>query len=347
MLTFFVSNKIETKWLFLGYFEGYQANHNTVGKPDVSDGGMWMLFKDERGIALPVVLMVMIVLSVLGTALWQYSTADTVQVTVDEKKMQAYYLARAGAEATAQYIRNNPSSAATLINDPKTDPMYMSDGTNDYGNGTYEVDVTGDPNNVKIESTGTVNDVKQTVVITLTPTGGVPTTPSNARSATDLDWLNGQSHVINHGTHEPVVFPVSYLAGNLQDYLKVNQDAEFEASSMYFERYVQINSCTLTLHADEIIFRDDVELNTQGHNYSSLYLDISDHGTDGADIAELGGISGTTYGKVYFIGGIKYDNGTVVLSPGAYYFPINSSLPTDKDQYKHFEPSGGFNMTWN
>jgi len=307
---------------------------------------MGMLYKNERGTALPMVLVVMIVLSLLGTALWQYSTADTMQVTADEKKMQAYYLARAGAEATAQYIRNNPDSASTLINDQKTDPVYMSDGTDDFGNGTYEVDVTGDPNNITIESTGTVTNVKQTVVIKLTLTNGIPITPSNARSATDLGWLNGQSQVIEHGTHDPVVFPVSYQAGNLQDYLKVNQDADFEASSMYFERYVQINSCTLTLHADEIIFRDDVELNTQGHNQSTLSLDISKHGTDGTDIVEIGGIPGTIYGKVYFVGGIEDENGTV-LSPGAYYFPINSSLPADKDQYIPFEPNDGFNMIWN
>ena len=60
-----------------------------------------MVLKNEHGWAMPLVLMVIVVITLLGTALWAYSMADLKQVTREEKRMQAYYLARSGAELVA------------------------------------------------------------------------------------------------------------------------------------------------------------------------------------------------------------------------------------------------------
>ncbi len=53
---------------------------------------------DEKGWALPLVLLVMAVLTILGTTLWLISMTDLKHVSLEEKKMQAHYYARSGAE---------------------------------------------------------------------------------------------------------------------------------------------------------------------------------------------------------------------------------------------------------
>jgi Tfp pilus assembly protein PilX len=115
---------------------------------------------DERGLAVPLVLVIMVVLMLLGTTLLQYSVSDALQVSRDEKRMQAYYIARSGAEAIAEWIIKHPGEAIDLINAPKSDPASL-------GRGTFEVDVAGDTDNISIKSTGKVNDVNQSVTLTL------------------------------------------------------------------------------------------------------------------------------------------------------------------------------------
>lgn len=53
---------------------------------------------NEKGWAMPLVLTVMVVVTLLGTALWQYSMTDLKHVSIEEKRMQAHYLARSGAQ---------------------------------------------------------------------------------------------------------------------------------------------------------------------------------------------------------------------------------------------------------
>jgi hypothetical protein len=59
-----------------------------------------MLLKDERGMmAIGVALMLIVVLSLFGGALWQYSMFELKRVERTEEDLQALFLARAGAEA--------------------------------------------------------------------------------------------------------------------------------------------------------------------------------------------------------------------------------------------------------
>ncbi len=57
--------------------------------------------KTESGYAMPLVLITIFVLSLLGTTLWHISTTSVKQAVMEENKMQAYYLARSGAEIVA------------------------------------------------------------------------------------------------------------------------------------------------------------------------------------------------------------------------------------------------------
>lgn len=116
---------------------------------------------NNKGLAMPLVLMTLLVLSILGVSLLQYSITDNKQVAMDKKQMQAFYIARSGADAVAQYILDNPKQAATLINAGKSD-------SEDLGEGAFNVLVYGDPGReVLIKSTGTVDGVSQEATLSI------------------------------------------------------------------------------------------------------------------------------------------------------------------------------------
>ena len=140
------------------------------GITQIRTGGIAVIIKDERGISLPLVMIVMIVLSLLGAALMQYSTTDTIQVAGDVKRMQAHYLARSGADATAAWMVVPANNGDTLINKQTSSTASLGVGTV----GTIsKVKVYPDPQNsniIIIESIGSVDDVQETVYLTLTVT---------------------------------------------------------------------------------------------------------------------------------------------------------------------------------
>lgn len=129
------------------------------------------IYKDSRGVALPLILMVMLILAILGSTLWQYSSRDTIQAARNEKMMQAYYIARSGADAVAQYIIDNPDGinmkeyVDALVAAPKSNPTKI----NDEINGFFEVEVTRDEESklIIIKSTGIVDGISQKVSLCL------------------------------------------------------------------------------------------------------------------------------------------------------------------------------------
>jgi hypothetical protein len=125
---------------------------------------MKQLFKDKRGSAIITVLIVMGVLTLLGAAVLQYSVNDNLQVHNDERRMQAHYLARSGAEAVANYIMNHSDEVDELVG-KETEPVEL-------GKGTFKVKVTEqNPEGLLIESTGYVDDFERTVKLQLLPYG--------------------------------------------------------------------------------------------------------------------------------------------------------------------------------
>lgn len=57
---------------------------------------------DQRGLALPLVLMLLIVLSILGTAAWTASQSSLKQAAMLKPQLQAKYLARSAVDATKE-----------------------------------------------------------------------------------------------------------------------------------------------------------------------------------------------------------------------------------------------------
>lgn len=76
--------------------------------------------KKSSGYVLIVVLCVFSVLTILGTAFLSFSTNENKIVNKQKDNMQAYYAARAGADAIASYLVEYPNQVTTLKNGATT-----------------------------------------------------------------------------------------------------------------------------------------------------------------------------------------------------------------------------------
>jgi len=147
-----------------------------------------MLLKNQKGSAMIVALIVMLVSSLLGSAMYQYSTASTMHVAKDEKHMQAYYLARSGADAVAEYIIKNPDQlTAQQMIDFLSGAPESSEAN--LGNGRFKVKVSRDDinNSINIISTGYIdNDTQVPVTLTLSETLIAGTPPTDSTPVFDM-----------------------------------------------------------------------------------------------------------------------------------------------------------------
>jgi len=124
------------------------------------------LFKNyiqsNKGAALGIALMVLLVLSILGSAFIAVSAAENRNVIYQDKKMQAFYLARSGADTVSSWIIKNPGQAANL-NGKKADSQ------NQFSNGKVEMEVNHDAANklITVSAVGKVHDVEKSVKVKL------------------------------------------------------------------------------------------------------------------------------------------------------------------------------------
>ncbi len=80
--------------------------------------GIGRFVKNEKGWALPLVLIVIVVITILGSTLWLISMTDLKQVSIEKNRMQAHYYARSGAELVATKVIFNGHG----------DPVFESEG---------------------------------------------------------------------------------------------------------------------------------------------------------------------------------------------------------------------------
>lgn len=147
--------------------------------------------KGERGLAMPLVLMVLVVLSLLATALWQYSISELNQSVREEKRTRAYYVARAGAESLARHIMVNPEVLSSISEETgiATPGITFDDGADEVIEGDLEVILQRvDANSVEVIGTATVDGISQTVSILLETSEGFD---GVVYAASDLNFQNG------------------------------------------------------------------------------------------------------------------------------------------------------------
>lgn len=101
------------------------------------------MLHNEKGAALAMVIIILCVFSILGAAFLSISLSDSRHAVWNEKKEQAYYLARSGADATARWMLNTCSKNAA-------DPINKLPTENMLGQGSFKVNVTRDSLSPKV-----------------------------------------------------------------------------------------------------------------------------------------------------------------------------------------------------
>jgi hypothetical protein len=125
---------------------------------------MFKYLNNNKGSALAMVLIIMLVMIILGTALINTAVAENKFAKHHEDKLQAYYIARSGAQAIAEYmLKDANGDAADFIG--KT-----SDWNSQVGGGSFQVTVEDDTVNnvVNIISLGEFNSHQETANIRVT-----------------------------------------------------------------------------------------------------------------------------------------------------------------------------------
>lgn len=116
---------------------------------------------NKRGVALIWVLMIMLVLPILATAVLNVAVAENKFATRQEDKLQAYYIARSGAQAIAEHMLRDPGGAINLIS-------HTSAWNNQIGGGRFMVTVSEGTQGVDVVSVGELRGLQQTAKIRLT-----------------------------------------------------------------------------------------------------------------------------------------------------------------------------------
>lgn len=130
--------------------------------------------KDERGVALPLVLIILVVAWLLGSALWSYSVGDLRLAVREEYRSRAYYLARAGAEALARHIMRYPEDVEAILEGGEQKVSEIITLETDYLGKAGELQVSLqrlDSNHIAVMGRGTADGVTESVRIVLATEG--------------------------------------------------------------------------------------------------------------------------------------------------------------------------------
>jgi hypothetical protein len=280
----------------------------------------------KKGAAIPLVLITMFVLSLLGTAIWQYSMADTIHVARDELRMKAYYLARSGAEATLQAWMQSPlvdkpfGSSNTVYLDGNTDKLVTS--LPDEVGGSFDVSVTEESNVVKITSVGTVQGVSQTVRVSINPefTYGHELNWYQLTSGQILDPSGYVPPDEITGIHGSVVMQAKETGnhGKLQSIKDPNTPTTFEAESLFFTSDVSTHK-TIVVSAETIVFYGDIQLKITGQDNGRLILKVPEIPEKGISMGISIDETSNLYGRIYFKD-FKIHNQSQAISGRRFYF---------------------------
>lgn len=108
--------------------------------------------KNQKGVTMIITLIVILVFTLLGAAIWQYGINSVKQADKNYKQKQAYYIARSGAEAFSTHILNE-TDTASLSND-LSKAMDITSLPIDIGDGTCTILLKRNGSKIEIEATG-------------------------------------------------------------------------------------------------------------------------------------------------------------------------------------------------
>lgn len=154
-----------------------------------------MLMRNDKGVALVIVIISMMVLSVFGATMVAVSASETTGVTRQHDQMQAYYAAWSGANMVAHYIMENPDSLPDMRQFVNRLIVAGKSGSVDLGEaGEFSVLVTRSGQHIVIESKGLSGKAAETVTLTLLERTGW------FSPAFDVAVFGNQSFVMNNNS---------------------------------------------------------------------------------------------------------------------------------------------------
>jgi len=241
-----------------------------------------MIPKRNKGSALIVVIMVMTILTILGTAILNISLSETKQASYEDKRIQAHYLARAGAEATLTAWEDadndsKPSGTCETVYLDNSNKFVDTPSTNR----NFYVIVIKQGDDTVISSVGSVENVQQTVKVTIKPvTVTVPIPPQDAVPGENLGWYIFNSGQINTGVNTSGKGKIVTLKAkkSLKIPNKNSPAATFEADQMVFNSQIQILHNSIILSAKLITFNEPVDFSNNGNGNGALVLKVLDDG---------------------------------------------------------------------
>gem|GEM_PF-651506 len=136
------------------------------------DGTVFRFLSSDRGMALPMVLVVIVIFVMFSAAILAMGLVDTEWSVLDSNKAQAYYYAHSGAEAVGSYIVENPDNLSSaelkklvdkLVEKGESMPFKLSSSDE----GTIRVNVTRSGKIISIISSSTYKGSSGSVTLNI------------------------------------------------------------------------------------------------------------------------------------------------------------------------------------
>ncbi len=117
------------------------------------------MIRNNKGASLAIVLMVGTVLIIFSVVLGSFAVNEAKQTSLEEKETQAYYIARAGAEAASSWIINN-------LDDFSSYDSPIISRNNDFSIGKFDLEIIDESTRIIINSTGKIENGEDSFGVT-------------------------------------------------------------------------------------------------------------------------------------------------------------------------------------
>ncbi|MBN2287454.1 MAG: hypothetical protein JXQ26_02745 [Tissierellales bacterium] len=162
----------------------------------------------SKGSTLVMLILILAILSILGTALLSISINENRFAIKEHDYQQAYYIARAAAEATANNLLRNTNITSTVLDSYLSTDIYANPWNDFYGIGEFQISIQkidGNIDHLVIESLGKYNGVESTVKLAVEKQGLF----LDNMAVTSLNTINLEQSATIQGD---VVLPVGHNA---------------------------------------------------------------------------------------------------------------------------------------
>lgn len=275
-----------------------------------------MKMKNNKGLVLASSIFVMALLSIVSLTVLTLSLSQTKQAVRQDRRTQAFYLAKSGADSVAKYILQNPTDAANVI------AKVNSDVNSHFSNGTFEVEILSGAvagQNI-IKGTGTVDGVENSVSVVIEKLDGAFLIDKAIYSNAPLDitGMNVTGDVQSGGSIQYSTNGSNAFFGDAEpNSLRVIEIAWPAAPPFYSPPSIEVKNQEMTLNSSNSFINIDVAQNgILNINAGSGIIRIM---VDDLVIDNILNISATTGGRVEL-----YINNTMTVTTQGI---INNTTP--------------------